>query len=574
MDRRRELKHWILIYVLALIMGVIGGLAASLLKVLIDLISEFLLEVLLPFLGPRLGYFLFPVVGSIIVGIIIFKFAEETKGSGVPVVVESQALKAGELPIRVGLLKILVTSITIGSGGSAGREGPSVLIGAAFGSFFGTKLKLTPEDRRLLITCGIASGIAGSFHAPIGGALFAMEIVFQGITLIQGIPVFASAAVGAVIASQFFGFDPILLSDINLDSIHIAEYGFFLFAAFLLALLAFGWTRLYFYTQEGIDRISIPKWMKPVMGGLITGTVLFFMPDHGMYGTGISGINEGLQGQIIPLTMILLGTLKIITTTSTIGSGSSGGIFGPTLYIGAMFGGAYGYGIQYLFPNMTINPVLYCFIGIAAFNAAATQAPLNVSILIAEMVGFSILIPPMLLSSVGSYLIARVLMKGESIYTMRLQTQARGSVISMKSDSLFFLQNKRVNEIMATKLVTVSPDLPILEFAHVSAEQNGIQQFPVMNFGKLEGLVFLDSLYNIPYDQWDTITVKDIMEKSFISIPSTVSLQGAMDQMHSLKQRAILVTREEILDNEELEHILQGIITISDIVQAWKKQAN
>ena len=134
MDRQRELKHWVLIYLLALIMGVIGGLAASLLKVLIDLISKFLLEVLLPLMERRLAYFLFPVIGSIIVGLIIFKFAEDTKGSGVPVVVESQALKGGEIPIRVGLLKILVTSLTIGTGGSAGREGPSVLIGAAFGS--------------------------------------------------------------------------------------------------------------------------------------------------------------------------------------------------------------------------------------------------------------------------------------------------------------------------------------------------------------------------------------------------------------------------------------------------------
>ena len=189
------------------------------------------------------------------------------------------------------------------------------------------------------------------------------------------------------------------------------------------------------------------------------------------------------------------------------------------------------------------------------------------------MAGLIFLIPPMLLASIGSYILARVLMKGESIYTMRLQKLAKGSFHSMKSDSLFFLQNKRVNEVMATKLVTVSPDLPILEFAQVSTEHNGIQQFPVMNFGKLEGMVFLDSLYNIPYDQWDTITIKDIMQKKLISVPSTASLQRAMDVMHDTKQRAILVTKEELLDNDVKEHLLKGIITVSDIVQAWKKQA-
>ena len=568
----KDIGDWMLILVLAVIMGIIGGFSAVLLRFLIETISQFFLEIILPIIsiniwGYNFGYILLPATGGLIVGIIIHFWAKETKGSGIPFLLESMALKGAHIKAQTGLFKTIVSSLTIGSGGNAGREGPIALIAASFGSFFGKKLKLKTQDKRLLMTCGLAAGIAGSFNAPLGGALFGLEILYQGVSIIGSIPVFLAAIIGSIVAGAIYGVDPTFDLNFAVGAINPIEYIFFSIFGILIAFIAFFRFQIYRFIEKRYRRMSIPGFFKPALGGMVTGIIIMLFPSFGFYGIGFEGIQMALANEFTPLLLLLLGMLKIIATANTIGSGGSGGIFAPLLYIGCMFGGAYGLFLQIIFPNMVSNPLIYCLLGSAALFAASAQAPLNISIMMAEMSHNFILLPPLLITSVISFLVGRILFKGSSIYTMMLEQDG----IIIKPDTIYLLDNLQVHEIMSSNLITVSPDLPILEFAQLSSQHNDLNQFPVMNFGKLEGIVFLDALYSIPYENWGNISVKEIMSNDIKGIETGASLQKAIDLMHEKNIRALLVTEKIEFDNNNSEIILKGLLTLSDIVRAWKQ---
>ncbi|MHA1718728.1 MAG: chloride channel protein [Promethearchaeota archaeon] len=571
---RRNIDYWLKIYFFAAIIGVIGGGVAILLRVSIDALRIFFLDFLLPLISINVGEFnlgllLLPVIGALIVGPIIAKLAPETKGSGIPFLFESMILKGGKIRDRVGLAKIFVSSITIASGGNGGIEGPIALVGANMGSIFGSKLHLNPMDKRLLMTCGLAAGIAGSFNAPFGGALFGLEILFQGVTIIESIPVFFAAALGAMIANLYFKTGHRI--NFTLNYVNPSEYGFFLVLGIIFAFIAFFWVKFFYGVSLSFNKIKIPNWLKPSIGALCTGIIILFTPmGMGLYGTGISGMEFIIENPfVVPSLYLIFGILKMISTAATIGSGGSGGIFGPSLYMGYMFGGFFGYTLESFFPDFIANPQLYCFIGMASFFAASTVAPLNISFIIAEMTGCTFLIPPLLVSSITSYFISKIFLLHESsIYTLHLK---RGET-KLKSDTIFKMENVRVNEIMTTNLITVSPDLPILEFARISSEHGDINQFPVLDFGKLEGIAFIDDLFRINYEQWDSITVKEIMKPIRYTIEPDKSLQNCMDLMHEHNLRAVLVIKESINDRDEKELILLGIISQNDIIRAWEQK--
>ncbi|MHA1521954.1 MAG: chloride channel protein [Promethearchaeota archaeon] len=565
-------RRWLILCGLAIIMGAIGGLFAVFLLFLIEKITWFFLEFLLPFLtinvgGYNLGYILLPAIGGLIVGIIINKYAQETKGSGIPFLLESITFRRAQLSPKVGLYKTIVTAITIGSGGNAGREGPIALIGASFGSFFGKKLKLNPEDKRLLMACGLAAGIAGSFNSPIGGALFGLEILYQGITLFASIPVFLSAVIGALIAGNIYGFDAIFFVDIDLSTIHPIEYSFFIILGIICSLIAYYRFIIYRVMEKRFRNLRIPVYLKPALGGALVGIAIMFYPSYGLFGSGFEGIQLALDAQFSLWLLLVLGLLKILTTGSTLASGGSGGVFSPLLYIGCMFGGAIGLVLEIIAPNIVSNPVLYCILGAAAVFSASAQAPLNICLVLAEMTQHFDVFPPLLLTSITSFLVGRIFFKGSSIYTLTLGEKGH----DLKTDTIYLLGKSQVHEFMSQNLITVSPDLPILEFAQVSTQNHDLNQFPVMNFGKLEGVVYLDNLYGVPYENWDKISVKEIMESENVSISTKATLQEAMDLMNKFDRPALLVTESVQISDTEEEQILKGILTMNDVIRAWKE---
>lgn len=565
-------RRWWIIVGFSIIMGIIGGLFAILLRFLIEIVTWFFKDFLLSFItleiyGLNIGVLLLPTVGGLIVGIIITNFAQETKGSGIPFLLETMTFKGAQIAPKTGIFKTIVSAITIGSGGNAGKEGPIAMISASFGSFFGEKLNLKTEDKRLLMTCGLAAGIAGSFNSPIGGALFGLEILYQSITIFASFPVFLAAVIGVIIVGNVYGFDPIFSVDIDIAEIQPMEYIFFIIAGIIFGLIAYYRFVLYRFIERRFRKLHIPTYFKPAIGGLMVGITFMLLPDMGLYGSGFEGVQKALDLRFGLWMLLLLGILKSINTAATIGSGGSGGVFSPLLYIGCMFGGSLGLIFGLIAPNHVSNPVLYCIIGAAAVFSASAQAPLNICLMLAEMTQHFDVFPPLVITSITSFLVARVFFKGSSIYTLILGEKG----FDLKSDTIYLLGKSRVSEIMSSNLITVSPDLPILEFAKVSFQNNNLNQFPVMDFGKLEGLALIDSLYQIPYESWDQVTVKEIMIKENISISPKASLQEAMDVMHEFHRTSLLVTESVEISETEQEQILRGLLTLNDIIRAWQE---
>jgi CIC family chloride channel protein len=203
-------KRWLLIDLLGIVVGVLGGLGAVLFRYIIKYVQIFFFEIILPLItiqvgGYNLGYIFLPVIGALIIGPLIVKFAKETKGHGVPEVLEAVALREGNIRKRVAFFKIGVSAITIGSGGSAGREGPIAQIGSTIGSYIGQIFNLDPQQKKLLVVCGLSAGIAGTFNAPLGGAIFGMEILLRGIGIFNAMPVILASVVGVAVSAAILG---------------------------------------------------------------------------------------------------------------------------------------------------------------------------------------------------------------------------------------------------------------------------------------------------------------------------------------------------------------------------------
>jgi CIC family chloride channel protein len=565
-------KRRAIIYFFSIVMGVIGGFVAVILRYLIVIFEYIFRVVLLSYMtiqvgSLNLGYILLPAIGGLLVGLIINRYALETKGSGIPEILEATALRAGNIPKHVGFMKMLVVSMTLGSGGSAGREGPIAMIGASMGSLFGTLFHLKPQEKRLLMTCGLAAGISGSFDAPIGGALFGLEILYQGGSLLGGVPVFISSVIGTAIAGAFFGHHPVFEIAFELEAIRPVEYVLFLVTGVLFGFIAFAWVKYFYWTQSQYGKLKIPDKYKPAVGGLLTGGIIMFFPEYGIFGTGFEGMELALVDVLIPLLMLLLGILKMVATANTIGSGGSGGVFGPSMYIGCMFGGFIGYVFQFLFPTIVSSPLIYCLIGMAALFSAAAQAPLNNTVLIVEMSEHFDVFPPLLIGSVLSFFIARLLFKDSSIYTLKLERRG----IDFKIDSMYKMEKLHVDEVMTKTLVTIPANLPLEDVIQMQKDYD-VDQFPVVEFGKIIGLLYCNHASACQPDKLGQLTAKDVLITNYISVSPQDNMQNAMDVMYSNKVKALLVVEINVNEDGIVEKKLEGILTENDIRRAWTKK--
>jgi CIC family chloride channel protein len=554
-------KRWIILDLLGGIAGVAGGLGAVVFRFIIKLNHRIFFDLLLPYLsldigGFNLGMILLPVLGGLIVGPIIMHFAPETKGHGVPEVMEAVALKGGHIRKRVAFIKVIVSSITIGSGGSAGREGPIAQIGSTIGSFLSQKLKLTPQDTKVLVVCGLSAGIAGTFNAPLGGALFGMEILFRGIGLFNAMPVILASVIGTTTAVSFLGQTPAFNVE-ELPSWTTMELPFYILLGLIFGVISVIWVRSFYAIENGFEKLQAPSQIKPALGGLVTGFMIMLFPAYGIMGVGYEGINLALIGEFSLLLLLTLGVVKILATSFTIGSGGSGGIFAPSLYIGCMFGGALGLIFHTLLPTIVSQPFTYSLAGMAALFAGAAQAPINVIVMIPEMSRNFALIPPIMASSVTSFLVAWLLLRGSSIYTIKLERRG----INLKMGRSFTLDLVKVEEIMTRKVISVIPDMPIsaLEILFEEYHHTG---YPIVKEGKLIGIVTLSDIQKLPHDRRGQITVDEIISKDLVLTYPDETVHLALDKMTAKNVGRLLV-----VDRNNPDQLI-GIISKHDILRA------
>ncbi len=518
------------IVLLAVCVGLLSGVGAVGVRFLIRLFQRLFfggngINLLEPMRHLPWWYILIaPAIGGVIIGPIIFYFAREAKGHGVPEVMLATLLQGGKIRPRVAFIKALVSALCIGSGGSVGREGPLVQIGASVGSSLGQVFKLTEKQVSTLVACGAGSGIAAAFNAPIAGALFAVEIILGDFGVSAFSPIVLSSVMATLVSHYFEGdFAAFIVPPYKLVSaFELIPYTVLgVLAGF--AALAFIWV-LYF-SENMFEKWSFPEWLKPAVGGIAIGAMALWVPN--LFGVGYETINMALHGNLALWFLLLLIPVKILATSITLGSGGSGGVFAPSLFLGASTGGVIGILFHSLFPHLTATPGAYALVGMGAVVAGATQAPITAILIIFELTNNYHIIIPLMFSCIISTLITTNIKK-ESIYTQKLKFKG----ISLKEGrEESILKAIPVSHVMSTTVTYFTYTVNLATICDV-ALKSPQHIFPVvdeeMNY---RGYFSMEELKSVLLDRGDLanlVIAEDIIEGTQ-AVPLEANVHDAMD---------------------------------------------
>ena len=556
--------RWIYLDLLSIVVGISGGLGAVAFRKLVELSHDFFFGFLLPLLPNSYFVVLLPVLGGLIVGPLIYKLAPEAKGDGISHIMIALQRFTGDIRKRAGLVLIFTSAITLGSGGSAGREGPIALIGASAGSAIGKAIRLSARDLKVLTCCGVASGIAATFNAPMGGAIFSMEVISKKFTSLDAVPILLAAVVGKAVATELI--DPV--PEFVNPNFYFTTFDMVLcfFIGPLFGFLSFLWVKGYYFFEDRFQDLPLPDILKPAVGGLTAGVCGIFFFEFGIMGVGYEGINNVFMlaarapATDLLLLLLALGLLKMLATSSTVGSGGSGGVFAPTLYIGTMFGLAAGMLAEILAPDQIANPLDYGLLGMGALFAGTAGAPLTCIFMITEMTGNYGGLPSLIICCITSYTVARILLKGGSIYTIKLMR--KGIYLDLPQP---VLSEVSVGEAMHKEVITVSP------LCRISEVRDGIYRcnytgFPVVDEGRLVGMITFDDIRRIPPHEQEKMTVKEVAVRAPITINPHQSAKMAMDIMYEND-----VGRLAVVEKDNAQKLI-GIITRSDVIRAYERE--
>jgi CIC family chloride channel protein len=393
----------------------------------------------------------------------------------------------------VVIAKMFASGISIGSGGSVGREGPIVQIGSALGSSIGQWLKVDQRRLRTLVGCGAAAGIAATFNAPVAGALFAVEVILGDFGVSQFSPIVISSVAGTVVSQHFLGDFPAFQVPVY-RLVHAGELFAYAGLGILAGFVALAFIRSLYGTEDLFDKLRVHPAVKAMLGGAVIGAIGIWAPH--VFGVGYEAINEALNGNLVWQFMVLLVVVKIVAVSITIGSGGSGGIFAPSLFIGAMLGGAAGTVVHTLWPTSTAAPGAYALVGMGAVVAAGTHAPITAILIIFELTGSYTIILPLMISCIIATLLATRMQRG-SIYTLKL---LRRGVDMQKGRAVNVLQHAYVREIMRSEVVTVAPGEGLAALIGKFIDHPGSTVFVTDEERTLEGLITADQIRPVMQD--------------------------------------------------------------------------
>ncbi len=503
-----------------------------------------------------------PAAGGVIVGPIVYYFAREAKGHGVPEVMEAVALKDGKIRPRVMIAKVIASAVCIGSGGSVGREGPIVQIGSALGSTIGQFLKITGSRLRTLVACGAAAGIAGTFNAPIAGALFSMEVILGDFGISQFSPIVVSSVSATVVSRHFLGNFPAFIIP-NYKLTNVFEMIPYTFLGILAGFSALLFINFLYKTEDFFEELKFPEPLKPVIGGFIIGAIGIFIPH--IFGVGYDSITLALNGKLVWYMLLLLIVIKILATSITIGSGGSGGVFAPSLFIGAHLGGFIGFIVHKLFPTLTSTSGAYAIVGMGAVAAGAMHAPITAIVIIFELTNNYTIILPLMFSCIISVLITTHFKK-DSIYTLKL---SRRGINLFKGHEINILKKLKVSQVIKYQFEKVYLNTNIKELMNLMVKSSHPNFFVVDKNNKLLGVLTIDDLRKIIFDldSLESILVAyDIMTPINHFITPDESLDIAMKLFSELNLEELPVI------NNLSEKKLIGIITKKDVIDLYNQE--
>jgi len=571
-------SKWFLYFIL---IGLIAGLGAVIFHYLCQICLHFFMDSLAGYHPPspageehlfpptqtpfnRWILLFLPAFGGIFSGWLVYTFAPEAEGHGTDAAIDAYHNKNGFIRNRIPFIKTIASTITITTGGSGGREGPIAQIGAGFGSFLATRLNLSEQDRRIMMAAGVGAGVGSIFRAPMAGALFAAEVLYRDPEFEPEVllPAGISSIVAYCIFCLFFGWGTLFESQdfIFCNPLELGPY--FILSLFLAAA---GW--LYVKTFYGVIDISkdinIPNHLKPALGGLLTGVVGFFLPQTLSFGYGFAQM--ALDNQLPTLLLFSIAIGKILTTSFSIGSGGSGGVFGPSIVIGGALGGAIGNIFHAIMPGIVTQPGAFVVVGMAGFFAGVANTPISTIIFVSEMTNSYHLLLPCLLVSSLTYLFS---MKWT---IFRKQVKSRIDSNAHRGD--FFvdvLATIKVEELMPKirKVNLIPEDMTLKEFRKIfcSSQQH---YFPVINSEKeLIGIFSINDIRSILFDQEvvDLVLMKDVANIDIISTNPSEDLNEVLKKCTVLNLHRIPVVQE---DNQKM---LLGMLDRKEIIQFYNSR--
>jgi len=552
--------------ILAIFIGIIGGLGAILFRLFIKFFQSIFYHNTNDFITfchtvPLYLKILIPALGGLIAGPLIYFVAKEAKGHGVPEIMEALLLKSGRIRPRLTFMEMLISAICIGSGGSVGREGPIVMIGAAAGSTMGQLLKAPQERLRTLVGCGAAAGIAATFNAPIGGVLFAVEILLNDFRLEKFSPIILASVTATTISRHYYGNFPALEVP-SYQLLHASEFVFYAILGILCGLIALLFIEVLYRSEDFFDNLPLPGYIKPLLGGTCMGVILILFPH--VFGVGYGAVNMALKGELTWKLLLLLIFVKIMATSITLGSGESGGVFAPSLFIGAMTGGTFGYLVHMLFPQTTAGSGAYALVGMGALVGAATHGPITAILIIFELTGDYLIILPLMVSCIISTFVTTFLKDG-SIYTLKLRRKG----LSLKRGwEQIILESFKVKDIMRTDFDTVLETATIDEIIETLGKSHHSYLLVTNSQGELAGILSFHDVREalLKRKEREKMTAGDIATKKVVSITPNDTLLTTRHKLGTLG-----ISQLPVVDERKPKRVV-GIISLKDIIAFHEKE--
>jgi CIC family chloride channel protein len=495
-------------------------------------------------------------VGGLVSAVLVYTFASEAEGGGTDASIEAFHHHGGRIRARVPPFKLITSAIVLGSGGSAGREGPSAQIGAGIASWLGDVFHLSARDRRTAVAVGIGAGIGTIFKAPLGGAILGAEMLylrdFEPDAIVPG---FIASVVGYSVFSAWYGFTPIFGAGLGLKFDQPEALIWYALLGVLTGLVAIAYARVFYRVRDMFRALRLPRVIKPALGGLAVGLIALGFPQVLSMGYGwVQMAIDGNTARLAVETMLVLVPLKILATSLTIGSGGSGGDFAPVLYVGAMLGGGVWGVLHGRVPGLPDAPAPFVIVAMMALLGAAAKSPLAVILMVAEMTGeFSMLVPAMVAATLA-YLVSGDV----SLYDQQMPTRA-DSPAHRGEYTIPLIQAVTVGEAMRRQVVTVAPSDTVAVAEQRMAER-GLRGLPVVEDGRLVGMFTASDALRAR--QQALATVGEAMTSNLVVAYPADSLHTALQRMTRAG-----VSRLPVVERERPDRLI-GVLSTRDLAAA------
>lgn len=568
--RRFTRNVQVILSLLAVGIGLMAGLAAIGFRYAIDFVQQLGFGfggekvAALAAALPAWRLLLVPLLGGLAVGLFVHFFMPGRRPQGVAHVIEANALRGGRMSLTVGLKAAVVSAISIGSGASVGREGPVVHLGASLGAWASRRLHLGRTSSRTLLGCGVAAAVAASFNAPIAGTFFALEVVVGHYALTAFAPIVIAAVLGTIVSRMHYGDFPAFILPDALSITSFWEFPAFAILGCVAAVVAIVFMRMTFLTEDLLDKTPVPPWARPALGGLAIGAIAVAFPQ--VLGVGYEATDAAISERYLLPLLIALVVLKMVATAISLGCGFGGGVFSPSLFIGAMLGGAYGIIATEAFPHLSSGHGAYTIIGMGAVAGAVLGAPISTILMVFELTNdYAITIAVMIATSIASIITHQY--QGQSFFTWQLDR--RGLAVKGGQD-VGLLGAIKARDVMNLTFETIAPETPIATVRLRLQNAPWGELFVTDPDGRLCGVITFSDMHEAAFDtshdaEW---TAQDVARSRPTVLAAADDLDAAL--------RALGASGEvnlPVVDNRENLHLI-GVAREPEVALAYQRALN